>query len=297
MLLKSTSGEAGAPSECATTFPWASTTCTATMRWSVSSSGESKSAAESTPSPAAISPTRRAAASSTPASRDWYNATVNAAPDSASAMNTTAPAMNAERAAILHRRGLIRDKLRRRASVEHDGLTCPGHAVWETATRRRPACAASSLRLPAVETPFAAAEINSAALHRADNAEPRRRRRRVDHHGGPERLVGIDRDHPALPGCRYRLTLTCLVASIPGWKARRAQQLSALQASLQSLHAGRTDPRHKPPWSQPTRSWATGLERAISNRCQVIMAADPDHLRPITQVGMEADSGTNASGR
>jgi len=28
----------------------------------------------------------------------------------------------------------------------------------------------------------------------------------------------------------------------------------------------------------------------------VIVAADPDHLRPITQVGMEADSGTNASG-
>ena len=76
-------------------------------------------------------------------------------------MNTTAPATNAERAAILHRRGLMRDKLRRRASVGHDGLTCPGHAVCDTATRRRPACAASSVRLPVVETPFAAADINS----------------------------------------------------------------------------------------------------------------------------------------
>ena len=55
----------------------------------------------------------------------------------------------------------MQDKLRRRASVGHDGLTCPGHAVCDTATRRRPACAASSVRLPVVETPFAAADINS----------------------------------------------------------------------------------------------------------------------------------------
>src|SRR5262245_18739923 len=42
--------------------------------------------------------------------------------------------------------------------------------------------------------------------------------------------------------------------------------------------AGRTDPRRKPSRSQPTRSWATGMGRAISNRCSAIMAADRDHL-------------------
>src|ERR1700692_4114542 len=73
-----------------------------------------------------------------------------------------------------------------------------------------------------------------------------------------------------------------------GWKARRAHQLSGLQPSLQPLHAGRTDPRRKPSRSQPTRSWATGMGRAISNRCSVIMAADRNHLPPITQVGMGA---------
>src|ERR1700693_1698483 len=68
-----------------------------------------------------------------------------------------------------------------------------------------------------------------------------------------------------------------------GWKARRAHQLSALQASLQPLHAGRTDPRRKPSRSQPTRSWATGMGRAISDRCSVIMGADPAHLSLLRQ--------------
>src|SRR5271163_1572184 len=45
-----------------------------------------------------------------------------------------------------------------------------------------------------------------------------------------------------------------MLLSLPGLalKARRAHQLSALQASLQPLPAGRTDPRRKPSRSQPT---------------------------------------------
>src|SRR5271156_2540305 len=102
---------------------------------------------------------------------------------------------------------------------------------------------------------------------------------------------------PCVLGLSMSLTPTCLLALISGMESKEGTPTFGF-AGLSSAtpRAGRTDPRRRPSRSQPTRSWATGMGRAISDRCSVIMAADPDHLTVIEQVGMEADSRPKASG-
>src|SRR5690242_10627222 len=91
-------------------------------------------------------------------------------------MNTTVPAMNAERAAILHRRGVICDSVRSRAAERPVAPTCLSRVVGEAAGSRGLAFVASSQRLRVcVETPFAAIATWSPA-YRADHAEPKRQR-------------------------------------------------------------------------------------------------------------------------
>jgi hypothetical protein len=73
---------------------------------------------------------------------------VKAAPASVNATSTTAPAINAERAAMLHRSGLSRETLRRRTGAWTVGSArCPS-IDRDVAVRRGLASTALALRLP-----------------------------------------------------------------------------------------------------------------------------------------------------
>src|SRR4029077_4300744 len=96
-------------------------------------------------------------------------------PASVSAMNTTAPATNAERAAMLHRNGLSRETLRRPTGVWNVGSArCPS-LDRDVAVRRGLASTALALRLPVcVDIPLLRGNQFSAVPVRRNDAEPSR---------------------------------------------------------------------------------------------------------------------------
>ena len=92
-------------------------------------------------------------------------------------------------------------------------------------------------------------------------------RRRVHHRSGPGRLGGSIAI--TTQSVVFDIADTKRVSCASEMKASRAHQLSALQASLQPLHAGRTDPRRKPsgqPRRPPAPDPAAGVTRPRSRR-------------------------------